>query len=157
MNQDHPNEKGDLEYNVYLEERKSLIDAEREQSRLFDKAILTLAGGAFGLSMTFIKEIISDQKPNQIYWLVLAWAFFCASMLSTLISFLTSQEACSKQRISLDVDYFGDRTEQDGKIDRSNTAAICTKCLNVLSMLTFIAGTIFLSIFSIVNLLDCKE
>lgn len=43
------NSNNDLKYKVYLEERKSLIDAEREGSRLFDKAILTLAAGAFGL------------------------------------------------------------------------------------------------------------
>ena len=33
----------DFKYKVYLEERKSLVDAEREGSRLFDRAILTLA------------------------------------------------------------------------------------------------------------------
>jgi hypothetical protein len=157
MDNTESNEKNDLKYQVYLEERKSLVDAEREQSRLFDKAILTLAGGAFGLSLTFIKEIISSNKPVQIYWLILAWICFCSSMLSTLISFLTSQSACSTQRDILEATYLGNHAEQDGKSERMNSAAIWTKRLNVFSILTFIVGAVFLSIFSIVNLLACKE
>lgn len=157
MDEPHPDEKIDLKYKVYLEERKSLVDAEREQSQLFDKAILTLAGGAFGLSLTFIKDMISNHKPIQIYWLILAWTCFCASMLSTLISFLTSQNACSTQRATLEAEYFENHTKQNGKCNVTNSAAMWTRYLNWFSILTFIAGTVCLSIFSIVNLLDYKE
>lgn len=44
------------EYDVYLEERKLLIDAARESARTFDKAILTFAAAAFGFSVALLKE-----------------------------------------------------------------------------------------------------
>jgi len=150
MNEANSNEKNDLKYKVYLEERKFLVDAEREQSQSFDKAILTLAGGAFGISLTFIKEIVSSHKPVQLHWLILAWICFIVSMLSTLISFLASQRACSTQRDILESSYFD---KQDKKSDCENKAAKWTNLLNVLSILTFIMGAIFLAIFSIVNLM----
>ena len=46
------------EYEVYLEERKLLVDAEREGARTFDKAILTLAAGALALSITFLEKVV---------------------------------------------------------------------------------------------------
>jgi hypothetical protein len=46
-----------LKYKTYLEERKLLVSAEIEGSRLFDKTIITLAAGVFGLSLAFIKQI----------------------------------------------------------------------------------------------------
>jgi hypothetical protein len=155
MDEAYSKKKADLKYKVYLEERKSLVEAEREQSHLFDKAILTLAGWALGLSLTFIRDIVSNHKPVQIYWLILAWLFFGASMLSTLISFLTSQGACSTQRATLEAEYFGSRVQPEGTNDAPNSAAIWTKRLNWISILTFMAGTLFLSIFSIVNLPTC--
>jgi len=47
----------DENYQVYLDERKMLIYAERETAQQFDKAVLTLAAGALALSITFIKHI----------------------------------------------------------------------------------------------------
>lgn len=95
----------DFQYKVYLEERKLLIHAEYEESRLFDKAILTLTAAAFGLSLTFIRQIVPTIKAGTVWILICAWAGFCISLLSTLISFLTSQYACSKQREILEAEY----------------------------------------------------
>jgi len=54
MCEDNKNE--DEKYKVYLEERAKLIQFQAEETHKFDKAILTLAGGAFGFSLAFIKE-----------------------------------------------------------------------------------------------------
>ena len=100
------NSSDDRKYKVYLEERKSLIDAKREASRLFDRAILTLAAGAFGLSLTFIRQISPTIQSGTLFLLICAWAGFCISLLSTLISFLTGQSACSRQIKILETVYF---------------------------------------------------
>jgi len=147
------NSNDSLEYKVYLEERKSLVDAEREGSRLFDKAILTLTAGAFGLSLTFIRQMAPDIKSGTAFMLVYAWVGFCISLLSTLISFLTSQSACSKQREILEAEYFNNHSSHDKKANLKNKASVCTWWLNILSISTFIIGVIFLAIFSISNLL----
>jgi hypothetical protein len=136
----------DLKYKTYLDERKLLVSAELEGSRLFDKAILTLAAGSFALSLAVIKQIFPSFISNK-YLLALAWTSFVISILSTLISFLTSQHACSKQREILENIFFSNN--EDKLINR---AAIWTKCLNWLSIISFIIGVIFLAIFVFSNL-----
>ena len=142
-----------LNYKVYLEERKSLVEAEFEGSRLFDKAILALASGAFGLSLTFIRQIVPNIKSGTIFMLICAWIGFCISLLSTLISFLTSQLACSKQRKILETEYFKNHSSHDKKATLKNKASVCTYWLNILSIIAFMFGVIFLASFSIFNLL----
>ena len=143
----------DFKYKVYLEERKSLVDAEREGSRSFDKAILTLAAGAFGLSLTFIRQIVPNIESGTIFMLICAWVGFCISLFSTLTSFLTSQSACLKEIGILELKYFGNHSDRDKKANIENKASDWTERLNILSIFTFIIGVIFLAIFSISNLL----
>ena len=143
----------DFKYKVYLEERKSLVDAKREGSQLFDRAILTLAAGAFGLSLTFIRQIVPNIKSGTMFMLICAWVGFCISLLSTLISFLTSQLACSKQIEILEAEYFNNHNSHDKKANLKNMASAYTWGLNIFSIFAFIIGVIFLAIFSISNLL----
>ena len=135
------------EYKVYTEERKLLITAERETAQQFDKAILTLAAGALALSLTFIKQIAPNPIPNSIFYLIVAWISFCLSMLSTLVSFLTSQIACRKQRDIIDEEISGKNSS-----NKNNKAASWTNRLNYFSIGSFIIGVISLIVFSIINL-----
>ena len=136
----------DIDYQTYLAERKILIDAERDTAQQFDKAILTLAAGALALSITFINQIAPQPKPNSVCFLILAWSLFSFSILSTLISFLTSQVACRQARDILDQQITG----QDP--NHRSTAKTRTNRLNYFSIGTFIFGVIFLVVFSSINL-----
>lgn len=75
----------DFEYQVYLDERKALIDAEREGARLFDKAILTLTAGAFGLSLAFIKQIVTVIKCGTLLWLIIGGLDFLLAFFQLLL------------------------------------------------------------------------
>lgn len=130
------------EYQDYLDERKELVISERETACQFDKAILTLAAGALALSITFINYIAPTPKPSSICLLIIAWTFFGISILSTLISFLTSQAACRRQREILD----------DKSTSGKNLAAVWTNRLNYVSIFFFIVGVFFLIIFCAINL-----
>ena len=133
----------DIEYTTYLDERRLLIEAEQKGAQQFDKAILTLAGGALAISITFIKNIAPYPKVETIYLLKGAWFAFILSLLSTLCSFLTSQSACRKQR---------DIIESEESHNEKNKYASCTKWLNIISIISFIFGIFFLSIFCIENI-----
>jgi hypothetical protein len=139
-----------IKYETYFQERTSLVNAELDQARSFDKYILTLAGGTFGLSIVFIEKIAPHPEAGTVWLLVTAWVTFGASILSTLISFLLSQLACSRQREILDLWY-----RKDGKLsedEQKNPFAACTKWLNWTSMILFIGGVAFLAAFSALNL-----
>ncbi len=130
------------ENDLYLSERKSLIEAQLQSYISLDKWLLTLSGGAFGLSITFIKNIIPSEGSKVILVLFLAWLSFCLSLLSTLISFSTSQTAYSKQIEIIENDLE----------DNSNTYRNWTIFLNKFSVICFIVGVFSLAIFCSVNL-----
>lgn len=138
----------EIKYKTYLDERKSLMDAKKESSQYFDKSILTLASGALGLSLAFITRIAPTPKESTIAFLCWSWIFLCASMLSTLISFLTSQHACQKQIEILESSYF----ETQGKTQDRNLLGTITVILNWSSIVLFILGIAFLIVFSVVNI-----
>ncbi|MFA5065076.1 MAG: hypothetical protein WC566_06395 [Dehalococcoidia bacterium] len=137
-----------------LEERKSLIFAIFEQSKSFDRWILTLAGGTFGLSLVFINQIAPNLQSGTLGFLVTAWVLFAISILSTLLSFLVSQETHYKQIKDI-------HELLKGETDRSkelplNIYGRITKGLNYCSMSTFVIGVAFLITFAALNLLSAK-
>lgn len=135
-------------YEVYLEERKSLIEAERIGYQQFDKAILTLAAGALVLSITFIRYIAPTPVPNKPFLIIFSWGFLLASILSTLISFVTSQRGCRKQRKILEEYFFSEAKPEASK----NPFYTATAVFNIASLFCFTIGVVFLAIFASVNL-----
>ena len=136
----------DKKYQIYLDERKSLFNSKYESSRSFDRAILTLAAGALGLSITFIKQIAPCPKSNTHAFIILSWICFGLSILSTLISFLTSQKACERQ-IKILEDIFVKHSNNF----KTNIYSRWTARLNFTSIALFIVGVILLLIFSALN------
>jgi hypothetical protein len=125
-------------------EQQLIIQTEEfnfQESVLFDKSILTLAGGVFGLSLTFIKQI---PHTKYVPLLLVSWILYTVSMLLTLISMLTSQTAIRKK-----VEYL---EANDYSSPYKNPHASWTLRLNICSMLSFIIGTFFLLCFVFRNL-----
>lgn len=145
----------DEKYEDYLlEERKFLLSAILEQAKSFDRWILTLAGGTFGLSLIFIYQIAPNPESGTIGYLVTAWAFFAISILSTLISFLLSQEACYKQ--ILNIHKLIKRDTERRKEIPLNVYGRITKVLNYSSMSAFLIGIGFIIAFATLNLFSIK-
>ena len=144
------------EHQAYLDERRILIDLEKESSRSFDKAMLTLSAGALGLSITFIRQISPSPLLGTLGFLKVAWICFALSILTTLMSFLLSQSAIRKQREILDQkrrEILGqDRQEESNVKEQNNWLASATNALNWVSVLFFTVGIGLLSWFSIENL-----
>jgi hypothetical protein len=137
-----------LERQTYLDERKSLIVAEHDQSRLFDTTVITLASGALGLSLTFIRQIAPTYDKSTVSALYLGWFAFIASVLSTLASYRASQSALRRQRDILDQMH---AASVDVPQSPANCAAILTSVLNWASLVFFILGTVMLTVFVILN------
>jgi hypothetical protein len=85
-----------LRYQAYLDDHKILVERESEQSRSFDKTLISISSGALGLSLTFIRYM----APNPEYLLLLYIALVCfiLSIFSMLASFLSAQHSMRRQR-----------------------------------------------------------
>lgn len=70
------------------EERARLVSHRLKASESFDRMVITLAGGALGLTVTFIHDIAP--RPRLLWAIYTGWALLAASLLLILLSFLTS-------------------------------------------------------------------
>lgn len=138
----------DPEYRLYLEERRLLYEGESHQADSFDKAILTLSSGAFGISIAFLDKITKNLHRTTLWLLISSWALFAVSILSTLLSFHTSQRDFSRQLRRIEQAYLSKYELKQQKRDRTGM----TQCLNVLSLVAFFVAIAFLSLFVILNL-----
>lgn len=140
--EERPNGENSLEREAYLEERKTLVEAEGEASQSFDKALITLSAGAFGLSLAFIVQVAP--APRALWYLYVAWGGFILSLLSILFSFLASQQGFRRARDILDK-YLETGAEE------SNRWNVVTSLLNILSIVAFVFGVVSLAYFAIRN------
>ena len=136
-----------LDSQAYSEHRKILIQGWADQSTAFDKYLLTLASGSFGLSILFMKEV---GKPSGIglLFVVVAWCGFGLSILFTLLSFLFSQFAFEDGIRCLDA-------AQKDEPACPKAWGIAVTVLNVTSIVFFTLGALFFTIFASLTI-SCK-
>lgn len=155
MNDDQNNQqKSQIDYNTYLSFRQSLDAAELEVSGRYDKWILTLSGGALGLSITFLEKI-ATAPPKWSFWILgVAWVFYVISLMSALLSFLTSQSAIRDIRNQIDNNW----DEQNKRlVNQKQIFKTLTNVLNWGSMALFVFGTVLLCVFSLINIYSKEE
>jgi hypothetical protein len=120
------------------DERARLTALHEKATEAFDRAVMTLSGGALAVSITFIHDVAPH--PRHKWVLGISWACFAASLLVILLSFLTSERAIVRMVGQLDDDV--DRISREHWTDWLNWGAAGA----------FILGVVFLVIFAWLNL-----
>jgi predicted phage tail protein len=127
------------------EYRQWLISAEQKAQDDFDKAVLSLSGGALGISFIFVKDIIGPGVIHDPAWILLAWLSWAFSSLAILSSFFASHLALRRAIKQCD----------DGSIYRQTPGGIfssVTRNLNALGATLFVVGVCFMAAFIYSNL-----
>jgi hypothetical protein len=125
--------------------REWLVKSEHQASQDFDKAILTLAGGALGLSLVFIDPIKLTGLVREPWLLVLSWFSLASSLLAGLASLLTSRRALRTCIAQLDGDRLGRETP-------GGRWAGFTEWLNLAAAGLLVGGVICLVTFAWLNI-----
>ena len=137
-----------MDNKTYFDERKLLVEAEKETAKTFDTSMITLASGALGLSLLFVREITVELNGKS--FLLASWVAFSVALVSTMCSFLTSQNATRRQREILDALCL------KTPLSEGNRFASITNCLNWVSIFSFLIGIVFLCTFIYLNLANTK-
>jgi len=127
------------------EYRSRLETLEQKAQEDFDKTVLSLSGGALGVSFAFIKDIVGPDKITKPLLLFLAWICWGMSVIVILISYYTSHLALRKAIKQVDTNEIR-KVQPGGKADR--VTAIC----NGLGAALFFIGVVLISIFVWQNL-----
>lgn len=138
-------ENDDSDFQFCVEQRNLLLAARSEAYNKFDRAILLFTGGAIIVSLTVVKDIIPLKTAAYITFLTWSWISLAASLIFTVLSFVTSQKAFTK-KIELWDKYCFDNNEE------ARTQQIIwdkfTNILNLFSLIFFLCGIILLLLFS---------
>lgn len=127
------------------EYRSHLILAEQKAQEDFDKTILTLSGGALGISFAFVKDIIGPNPITNTWFLIFAWISWGLSVTTVLLSFFTSHLAL-RQTINQ-----ADRGEIYSKRP-GGCYDIITEGCNLMGFIFFSIGVALMIIFVWLNL-----
>lgn len=125
--------------------RKALVAARHESQNNFDKHIISLSGGALGVSIAFIHNVIGDKGIKMQDYLLWAWIFWLACISFVLFSFYSSRLAYDRAIRQIDMNTI--HTEHPG--GKWNKL---TSVLNFLAGLSFILGTVSIIVFANHNL-----
>jgi len=130
------------EYREKLKEhREKLIEIEKDLSFEFDRRLILLSGGALGLSITFIKNIVGSSEPNGVHIIVWGWILLAGCLLLALIN---NYIGTLTYRITVK------RLDEEKK---PPTHLICSiHVLNIVCILLLIAGIILVASFAALNM-----
>ena len=151
---DQPKELSDKDYDGYLQERKTLLAAEQDYAKSLDRWLITLAGGALGLSIALLKDI-AGPKATDVAWLVAAWILLGFSVCASLVSMLISQSGHEAFRAVLDEEAIkgGERFWlRVREVQRRRWELKTIAVLNVSAIVAFVIGVISLAVFAALNL-----
>lgn len=124
--------------------RTELTDTLRFLNEAYDKMLLTLAGGALGLSIVFLKDILvldSLKSPSLLIW---AWSLFIFSLSGVLGRLLFGIEAYRKALRQVD----------DGTIRKARVGgfySLASRLLHIAAALSLVAGFVCIAAFAYKN------
>jgi hypothetical protein len=140
------------EYEILLEERKSLIISAKEVALQYAKAIMVLSGGALSLSMTFLKDYVQNPIHESKVYIKSAWLTFSISLICIVVSFLLSEIAFRKQvEIIHSLINNLSNNPNENKVNVNNPYNNWIILLNILAMVFFVIGVVMVYLFCEMN------
>ena len=120
--------------------RGQLLEIEQQMQSAYDKAVMTLSGGALGISFTFIKDIADKSVLSHTGCLLAAWIMWGLSVTCVLFSFFSSTLAMKRAIKQTDQKLI--YLELQGGIWN-----VLTMILNPIAGMLFFAGVLAISVF----------
>ncbi len=129
------------------EYRKWIIAAEQKSQEDFDKTVLSLSGGALGISFIFLRDVIGPHPIVSWHFLLYAWMAWAFSTFSILISFYLSRRALRMTITQIDSNKIYRHRQNPG-----GTFARLTEYCNIAGAVLFLVGVCCITIFVGANL-----
>jgi hypothetical protein len=133
-----------LDYYRYLREQHS------ESTRSLTRAVMTLAGGALALSVTFVAEVVPvgpDGTRDGKGWVLTGWILLFSSLLCIVASHLSAEQAFFNAMSQL-----GETKPDNAVSDQGNPSDQLTGWLNAGALGCLALGLLALAVFAYTNL-----
>lgn len=147
---DSEKEANKEENEIYLYLRKKLDSIKEENERILGRNTLVVAGGAFTLSVTLLKDLYPNPLLWTRYFLVFSWIIFGLCAFLQIYSDHLSSKAVDIQRKNLDDYYLKD---MEDAISRPNQFDQWVRRINEITHFFLVIGFISMIVFCSANFL----
>ena len=132
---------------LYYKSREEFLGRQASNSQTRDSAILTLSSAGLVGSLLFVKNVGSMATASCSCLLFLSWIMFFVAIVSTLVSFFTSDHAIKSaiSRINESLRSGQELGNQKSKTDR------ITHVLSYVSVILYITAILFTCVFIALN------
>jgi hypothetical protein len=134
------------------EYRTHLVTTEQKAQEDYDKTVISLSGGALGISFAFIKDIIGNHPIISKEILVSGWVCWGLSITLVLASYFLSHLALREAIKQFDTAVKNLNVDEIYSQRAGGWYSLITAVLNVLGGLLFLAGVMLITIFVWYNL-----
>lgn len=124
--------------------RAQLVALEQQSQSTFDRTLLTLSGGALGVSLAFVKDLLGGAAPARGQLLMGAWVSWICSLGLVLCSHYFSVLATRTAIKQVDAGKIYEHAPGKG-------FGTVTDWLNALGGLAFIGGLVLIALFANAN------
>ncbi len=125
--------------------RSQLLDTMHFLNESYDKILITLSGGALGLSIAFLKDIVSLEDIVHGKLLLFSWAAFILSLAAVLGRIMFGLEANRMAVKQVDEGTIYDRKP-------GGAYSMITRILYIVSAVSLLTGLTFIAFFSFLNI-----
>jgi hypothetical protein len=125
--------------------RDHLVSARQKAQEDYDKTVVTLSGGALGVTFAFLEKVIGKGPAATPEALFVAWLCWAASITSVLASYFLSRLSLHKA-----IDQVDSGEPPPRKV--GGWMRVATETFNILSGVFFIVGVVMAAVFVLRNL-----
>ena len=132
--------------------RALLIERELRVGEGYDKTLITLSGGALGLTVTFTGELVGEGAIVGASWLLGAWIAWSVSLGSLLSAYYFGRLSYKQAREQLDEYMQQEENQQAEQPDYGAPFSRYVEWLNAVGGVSFFGGLVSIVWFSFLNL-----
>lgn len=158
-NSESANTYGQARYDAYVRERQFLDANLLALSDRYSKILITLSGGALGLTITFLEKIAAHPTPNLLVILGLGWLSLLVCIVTEIFVLFDGQEAITVVQRNNEIDYqnyLNSLNESGGPVSMDtaglNKIAKRIRRMSVIGLWSLVAGLALLCVFSATSL-----
>jgi len=144
---------------AYISNRNNLDERTFKTSERYDQWVITLAGGALAISLTFLEKIAPEPAPKTIVVLGLSWGLYIIAVLAGFCAIYYSRKAIQRAIEIADANYIhflatSTKEKPQGEMPAvlENHPGKIVNFLNKVSLAGLVGGTICLCAFALLNI-----
>jgi len=133
----------------YHKIRDRYIGIQLNQVEQFDKNMLLLSSGTFGISFAFINQVVKNPSAANTAWMIIvAWSSMALCILNTLVSFLVSNYVNDREVLIIDIEEENKMTDCALKrVVPKNRLKRAPNIMNIGTLVMFACGMVFMIIY----------